>query len=967
MVVIILCIGTSLTVTINDFLDECNKSYTTTAVFEYMGADYPDEMGYNPYLDKSYEDFNSEVISSHPAVKQWDSTEIALGYIEGTKRLNYQPPYKQNAVIVVHITNYKEDEGVYKGDIKETLYSYRDTQGLMVYINSNGLELEIGKYYLIHGEFYFGRTSYMYIKSLPFQNSSATLAGFEGAIDRMIEDVSSEGSKYHIPEDSYFRDIAETYSVINNSVTVHATNNLNALLPFQQGSLYLVEGRGFTGQDYLIGAQICLISEELAEVLNAKIGDQLKLSMAIQKGSAKNDSYWAKTGFSVTDSFTIVGLTNLQKDYRQDIFIPKSKDYDLSSNHFTYTLAQAELYNDKADKFIEEITPVLQDRIRMTVYDQGYASTTKSLKDVFIVAVLITTVCALVCVAVLLLFGFLFIYRQRETVTNMHRLGTGRENIFRYFIFGSAFLSFVAVITGVLISNGVIDQCMVLVRHIVSQYTVSDLKYSNSGLSTLKTMEFVPEIRTDTLFLAGGIVFLMAICSCFLFTVLSIKAQSRTRRKIKVRGSVVSSSLYGGPWKYMWLSIIRGQIRTFIPIVVTACGVILLFQLTETMSIYHLKHDELNKSQDISGYFTDIDGKQNSGLNIDRIVVNDIAKSGFVSEISVTKGFYYSFLGVYNSVENSRIESEFPITSFGMETLFYKMVNGASAIFTNNLATVPEFYYSSEMQISYAQGYDSSVFSKESGEFPYCIVSTEFMEENHIKLGDNIAVLLSDGYTKIIPKRMQVIGSYVKAGRLDNIYCQLGDYNTINTLKGDLGEILFVDATFDSFHFSVTSGEILPDLKAYLSSKGYSQVNKISVFRSFIVIEDKEFLTTKNAMSQRVLYIDRIFPALYLLVELMAVLIPYILIQLRKREIAMMRGQGTSKSITFLNVFLEQSVLIIAGGIVGTLISLLIFMRYNTVGFILTVIFTACWLIGAIISIMQINRCSVQSILKSEE
>ena len=39
----------------------------------------------------------------------------------------------------------------------------------------------------------------------------------------------------------------------------------------------------------------------------------------------------------------------------------------------------------------------------------------------------------------------------------------------------------------------------------------------------------------------------------------------------------------------------------------------------------------------------------------------------------------------------------------------------------------------------------------------------------------------------------------------------------------------------------------------------------------------------------------------------------------------------------------------------------------TTVGFILTVLLTACWLIGAIISIMQINRYSVQSILKAEE
>ena len=80
-----------------------------------------------------------------------------------------------------------------------------------------------------------------------------------------------------------------------------------------------------------------------------------------------------------------------------------------------------------------------------------------------------------------------------------------------------------------------------------------------------------------------------------------------------------------------------------------------------------------------------------------------------------------------------------------------------------------------------------------------------------------------------------------------------------------------------------------------------------------------------------------------------------------------MRGQGTSKGISSLNIFLEQSVLVVVGGIAGTLISLLLFMRYNTFGIALTGIFVACWLIGAVISINQINRCSVQSILKAAE
>jgi ABC-type lipoprotein release transport system permease subunit len=969
MVVIILCIGTSLTVTINDFLKECDKSYTTTAVFEYMGADYPDEMEYNPYLDEAYNEFNAEIIASNPAVKKWDSSALALGYIEGTKRLNFDPLYRQNAVLAVHVTSYNENEAVYKAEVTETLYSFKDMEGKMVYINS-GMELEIGKYYVLHGEYYLGSSSYAYIKLSPFLNATATAAGFNVSMEDMIAEISSDSSKYQIAEDSYFRDIANTYSIINNSVTVHATNNIAALLPFQQGSLYLMEGRNFTEEDYLSGAKVCLMSEELADVLKVKIGDQINLSLAIEEGSAKKESYWSKKGFAYKDSFTIVGLTNLQKEYRQDIFIPKSEAFNLSDNHFTYTLAQVELYNSKASKFIEEVTPLLQDRIRMTVYDQGYASTTKSLKDVFLVAMLITGVCALVCVAVLLLYGFLFIYRQRDTVANMHRLGTGKRNIFVYFLTGSGSLSLAAVVTGILISNGVIDQCMEIVQNIISQYTVTDLNYSNSGLSTVKTVEFIPQIRTETLLIAGCIVFILATCSCLLFTVLGIKSRSHTGRKLRVRGGVASSSLRGGPWKYMWLSIRRGQIRTLIPILVTACGVILLFQLTYTRNLYDQKLEELNNSPDIKGYLTDIDGKQTNGLRIEGNTIKDIVASGYLSEVNVTQAFNYIYSGRLDSAGKPIDVPEFdePANEFEQETFFNKLFHGPRIVFTNNLTTVPEFYYSAAIQVEFYDGYDLSVFGKDVTESPSCIVSTAFLEEKNVQLGDIIMISVFDEYGNSYPNTIRVIGSYVKAGKLDNIYCQLGTYlpPSIFLKDGDKEDILQY-YSFDSFHFRLTSGVVLPELKDYLFSKGYSQINKIREIRSFIVIEDKEYLTTKTAMNQRVLYMERIFPALYLLVVLIAALIPFILIQLRKREMAIMRGQGTSKGGTFLNVFLEQTLLVIVGAVIGTLISLLVFMRYNTFGFILTGVFLAFWLVGAVISISQINRCSVQSIIKAAE
>lgn len=969
MLVIILCIGVSLTVTIGDFLNECEKNYTTIATFEYMGAAYPNETIFDPALDTAYDTFDSAAITSNPCVKEWDSNDVALGYIGKMPGLNSLAPFQDYAVLLVHLGPYQDSEHLYNCEITEALYSYRDEQGHKLYLDAMGNVLEAGHYYLIHVQFYFGNTAYKYGNLAPFYSKASEEAGFDGSYDKMILDVTTADGGYAIPSDNIFHEIADTYTVINNSVTVHATNNLDALLPFQQGTLYLISGRTFTKQDYTSGTQVCLISEALAKAKSIEIGDTVDLAIATQSGCTISKSYWAGEGFTYNNKYTVVGLVNTQRELKNDIFIPKSDAIDLSANHFQYKLGQAVLYNDKADQFVSEVSPLLQDRIRMTVYDQGYSSVTKPLKDVLRGAVLVTCICAIVCLAVAFLFGFLFVYRQRDVAKNMYRLGAGKRKIYGYFLFGAGCISFTAVIIGTAISIQTASWVMELVRKLAAGYAANDLRYSNGNLSMVKAIVFAPEIKYSILICTGILVFLLTVCSCYIFTGLCISSHKHKHRVNRGRSGTFSRSLHGGPLKYAWLSISRGRSRTFIPILVTAFAILLLFQLTHITENYRAKLDELNKTTDIKGYFTDINGKQTNGLSIDGIAVRDLTSCGYLSEVNVTKEEYYLYLG---RVDNGQLAdmSDYkpPTTDFQAESLDYKLNHGSNIIYANDLSSVPEFYFSSKITTDFLQGYDASIFSQEvNPALPYCIVSTSFMEENGIKLGDTIRLMVKDG-RDYMEKDMLVVGDFVRAGIADNIYCQLGAYISPEALFNKAsGDRRLNDCTFSSVHFKLKGSENLGNMKDYLDEIGYSEVKKIRQIRSFITIDDKVFLTTQSAMSQRIWYMKRIFPALYLLIELLAGLIPYILIQLRKREIAIMRGQGSSKAITFLNLFIEQAILIVMGVSVGVLVSKVLFIRYSEIGFILTGIFAFCWLSGTFVSIHQINRCSVQSILKAEE
>lgn len=710
--VMILTIGLSLSVTIRDFLAQCDESYTTIAVFDYIGPDYPDETKYDPNLAKTAEAMNELLGAENDCVELWDSNETALGHINGSTFLNQSALYRDNAVLVVYLRSVKETEGVYSGIVAESLYSFNDSQGKMIYVNTMGAELELDRYYLMHGAFYKGQSSYIYFMVTPCSAAWAEKTGIPNEPEDMIVDATTADGGYFVGEEGYFRKLADTYAVINNSVTVHASLNMDDLLPFQQGTLYLTDGKSFTYNEFEDEKHGCIISEALAENLGVKPGDEIVLSIAAAEGCTLKDSYWVETGFQYEYEIKVTGIFNANKDWVAHIFIPKTDSIDLSDNHFSYTLGQATIDNRKAEQFPADISPKLPGRVRMTIYDQGYASISKPLQDILRTATIITWICLIAGVAVNILFGFLYVYRQREVARTMLRLGTGRKNIFTYFLFGSGAVAGFACAVGSMLSRMVSGYFVSLVNKVVSEYSAGDLRFSNSNFSMKKMIEFVPAITPEVYALVGFFVFVFAVVSCFVFTVLSIAPPKKKQHFFGWTGKTKTRSLRGGPVKYALLSMWRGNLRSLIPIVAALTAVILLCQLTSRLEQYQDKLRDVQNNSQIGGHFTDVAGQRISGLTIDADTINAIFRSGYLSEISVTDSYGFQYLGrsVIDGAENEISPVKLPSTSFGWETLYNKLLQGPKFIFSNSLEHAPEFAYSKSVATEFLDGYDQSFF-----------------------------------------------------------------------------------------------------------------------------------------------------------------------------------------------------------------------------------------------------------------
>ena len=143
-ITIVLCLGISVWVSIDLFLNECNENYTTIGLFEYMGPEYPDDYIFDHEMNSSIDEFDFSLITENENVLLWDRSARALGYIEGFERKDAYAPYRKSGVILVSDIGHWNYYGTDSLVIKETLYSSVDYTDKLVLIEPFEFEFEDG-------------------------------------------------------------------------------------------------------------------------------------------------------------------------------------------------------------------------------------------------------------------------------------------------------------------------------------------------------------------------------------------------------------------------------------------------------------------------------------------------------------------------------------------------------------------------------------------------------------------------------------------------------------------------------------------------------------------------------------------------------------------------------------------------------------------------------------------------------
>ena len=847
----------------------------------------------------------------------------------------------------------------YIGRINRVLYTDENKEGITAIFLPGGTDFsaEPGKSYLLHG--YYTHDTKVTFAVMDFYPGCETAPWLE---------LSGDGDS--ALTEGIFSDYAHRYRNAGCYAQVDASADIAALEVFQQGTLYLKEGRFPSAGE----SGVCVISGSTAEQMNVGLGDTVDVSIL----TTDPEKWYDMTENGDLRTWKIVGITNSTNDYSGWFWVSDAEG-GFASPLFGYMLGRAVLDNRSAVQAVEKLQTLMPEQIRLTLYDQGYSSAAKPIQAMRTTAIAIAAASALGALTVLFLFAFLFIGRQKETVQVLVSMGTPAQKIRLWFLSGTSLIAFIASALGAAVGALTVNQLINLVLTIAERFYAVDLRYSNAALGFQSEIPQTAAGAAWYAILSAAAVFATALIFCLVFLRYARRENTPQKGKTSVRVPKGKTSLFGrGAVRFAMLSAKRGGWRSIVVPTASLVLSLLLGLLAVGASGWKNQLNELYESNTIEGQTVSVDGRSATKLYVPMDATRSLWQSGRLDNISVSLSWNYQ-----------------------------------NIVALNRLDAAPEFYYTGTPNVEWLDGWDEGFLSgseyysilyslySPNGEtaggsdeiltYP-ALVSRTFLEENELALGDEcqmsfiIESFHGDKLSLSIP--IKIVGVFEQASKNQKTYIYVPlsfwcdpawitdetglpdsgeqiSFNSAITTEEELEKYIYATTNFGTCRFTLKSGYDLEPFRQLLADGGYSQVGKPVSNRTTVLLMDQNFQETTGVLRRYISFSRILFPVLMLAVALMGFIISWLMVNSRRMEFAIMRGLGASRRRAFASFFLEQGALCTVGCLIGAL-ALTVFRPIPAI-WLAAAGFLACYLVGCALSIMAVGHTKLMALLSERE
>ncbi len=1107
-------------------LEVLDENYSSLALLEYMGADYPNENAADSYVRKAAAELDTEAIAALEGVKLWETNDRAIGYIEG-----YVPggdaPYEDYAIIeftqfaenlASGTAYYTEEEmvesyiaidavnnaaricseefssewvpyfiengdkylqqnfetGEYSEFTKEELpkpnvcLRHQYYEGVDVHEGTRTHWVEDFDYYFysdttkgyVVSEQYislFGRTpnnalictTYTYDPATGlYSGDGKVLQGYSAISNNIIyaRDLAGKQNKYttielgdsgfvaekghrytlhgryitsdtgydlnflimdfyeacEIPPyqdttigeaDPIFAEYASLYANANNNVAVEASDDIASLELFHQNVFKLEEGRfpapGEKG--------VCVVSGDIAKQLELQPGDSISLEVFTSDGGNR----FALSGTGDVRNLEVVGITTRVDGYYGNVWV-SSGEGSFGEELFGYQLGRAVLDNASAMETVEAIQALCPDGVRVSLFDQGYAAAAQPIETMLNTASAVTLASALGALAVVFLFAYLFVGRQRETVNVLVSLGTPGGKISFWLLSGAVLISGIASAVGAFVGSMTIGRIVEMALSAASSMYTVDSRYSESAIGLVRETVAAGKASSAPAIAAFVFVFVLSLIFCWIFLFLARKTTAPKRGKLSVRLPKGKSSYRGrGAMRFARLSAGRGGWRSGVVPAVALVLSIFLGILATASAGWSEQVDALYRDAEISGRTVSVNGRSSSKLTIPADTARQIWKSGYVESIGVALGFNYWL---------AEDMPTFGTGGFAEENRANWISVQPDIVALNKLEASPEFIHSRTPEVEWLEGWDTSFLAdpdacasltetmtffekgsylnaEKSADTVACIAPKAFLESHGLRLGDEFEANLTMSFNSEIiehSRTFKAVGSFTQLGEDANLYVPLSFWCDEDWITGDEDMLepgqetntsfsdnegrndYFYNATrFSTFTFTLAEAGRLEAMRDFLVAEGFSQVGNMGENRTTIVLYDRNFVETVSGLNRYISFSQLLFPALFVLIAVLGFIISWLMVSSRRMEFAILRGLGASRVRVFFSFFNEQAMLCIIGTVLGAIA--LYFLGGGLVWLPAVVIFVLCYLFGTVLSVAAVGRTHLMSLLSERE
>jgi len=294
------------------------------------------------------------------------------------------------------------------------------------------------------------------------------------------------------------------------------------------------------------------------------------------------------------------------------------------------------------------------------------------------------------------------------------------------------------------------------------------------------------------------------------------------------------------------------------------------------------------------------DGSMENGLYIPKDLIDSIESTGFVKDPRYT----------------TRMAAVFP-TGDASDSEDIAMI-----LCVNQERAIPDY---EGRNIILEDGADMDFLL---GKDPVCLAGENFLARNNLSIGDTVDIKLyyrqfnelgiSYTYEWLADCSLRIIGS-ISASRSDfelsrvDILCSLGWAEYMHAREGRA-------FTLDSASFTVSDSLRLNEFKAEMREylQGVSPDGRPIPKGDSLSVDDQIFILSASRVKDTLKILNTFAPVMFVIIALVGYTAAYLLIQDRRRDIAIMRSLGTGPAACIATMIIEYAILALWGALLET-------------------------------------------------